>query len=79
MEEGRQVNYNVIHLNAGNDANGNPRRLYVLLKDQHIHKVWDEGYSGYNGVSPEWREDAKFAPSFVTTPKEYKRLRKIGA
>jgi len=40
-----------IHLNAGNDASGNPRRLYVIVDiGGAVHAVIDEGYNGQQAI-----------------------------
>lgn len=37
----------LIHLNAGNDVNGNPRRYYVQYSETgELLGVFDEGYKG---------------------------------
>lgn len=60
----------IIKLNAGNDRNGNPRRVFVELCGNIINRVHDEGYSGdikdYSGIE------------FATTPAEYRRLLRLG-
>lgn len=56
-----------VRLNAGNDRNGNPRRLSVLVHPDGDWRVADEGYAGaYN--------DCHRAPVFETTPKQYREL-----
>ena len=41
----------VIHLNAGNDRNGNPRRVFVLNHPKHgTLCAIDEGYSGVDAL-----------------------------
>lgn len=68
----------IIRLNAGNDANGNPRRVFVLLENNTITKVWDEGYQGSQAVPQEYqhilRENGY--DTFDTTPKQYRDLLK---
>lgn len=70
----------VIHLNAGNDANGNPRRCYVIMDaNLYVIDVIDEGYSGTRELEhrhPDLKPLAHSVPSFATTPKEYKSLMK---
>jgi hypothetical protein len=40
-----------IRLNAGNDSNGNPRRIYVVFDSTgKIVDAIDEGYSGINAL-----------------------------
>ena len=75
----------IIRLNAGNDRNGNPRRCYVLLAKESdgtgtkIVEAWDEGYSGYNSVPQMYRDMAPTAPTFDTTPSEYRSILKHNA
>ena len=58
------------HLQATNDVNGNPRRLWLLLDAQTgvIIKVANEGY---RGIPTEWH-DVPELPQVDTTPKFYK-------
>ena len=73
-----------IHLNAGNDRNGNPRRVYVVLNENGaIVDTIDEGYSGDSGVRKLRVDGEKVKMDFVfnrfeTTPKEYRELVKFG-
>ena len=53
-----------IHLDAGHDTNGNPRRVFVLLDEKGIHDVIDEGYRG----TPEAAE-GKVIMRIPTTPR----------
>ncbi len=68
----------LIRLDAGNDINGNPRRCYYRVDWERMrHKgphVWDEGYHGVNAVPSRLRLAAIHAPTFATTPKEYRAL-----
>ena len=41
----------VIHLNAGNDANGNPRRAFLVLYRNHVVGCVDEGYDGEQALN----------------------------
>lgn len=67
----------VFRLDAGNDTNGNPRRVYVTMLGGSVVRVYDEGYQGHHAVreGPE-RERARIAPTFATTPREYRNLLK---
>jgi hypothetical protein len=68
----------VIRLNAGNDRNGNPRRVYVVLDGGAILKAYNEGYSGFSSVLEDAAfELAKNAPTFATTPAEYRSILKL--
>jgi len=66
----------LISLNAGNDRNGNPRRVYVLLGNGHVKGVWNEGYAGIQAVPSDIRDGHPFPPSFRTTPAQYRELLK---
>lgn len=68
-----------IGLNAGNDTNGNPRRVWVVLQidgdSQHIIDAVDEGYQGFHRVK-EFYQDCIQGPMFRTVPAEYRALLK---
>lgn len=65
----------MIRLNAGNDRSGNPRRCYVHFGDSMtIRAVYDEGYSGSRCVPKRLWKAAQHAPTFETTPAEYRDL-----
>lgn len=69
----------LIRLDAGNDRNGNPRRVFVALGDQgEIVGAWNEGYHGTDAVPEELRPMARLAPTFRTTPGEYRALVRRG-
>lgn len=60
------------HIRAENDANGNPRRLWVFYRpDGIICKVIDEGYSGRPALCKGLVELAEINVG----PKEYRSLR----
>lgn len=65
----------MIRLNAGHTTNGNPRRVFVLISDTGLD-AWDEGYDGTAAVPDALRSAAATAPTFATTPKEYRALLK---
>ena len=44
-----------IKLNAGHDANGNPRRVYVIIDKGEIIGARAEGYNGYSALKSLWR------------------------
>jgi len=73
----------IIQLNAGNDRNGNPRRVFVALEDGEIVGTWDDGYRG-RGALPESLRGRWGGFSLVrgcrfdTSPSEYRRLVKLG-
>lgn len=68
----------LIRLNASNDRNGNPRRCYVAINQSgDIVGVWDEGYKGYGAVPEDLQDKAHMAPTFLTTPGEYRDCLKV--
>jgi hypothetical protein len=64
----------MLSLNAGNDTNGNPRRLYVLIRDGHIAGAWNEGYQGWGAVPKALQSLAQRAITVATTPGQYRSL-----
>lgn len=67
-----------IRLDAGNDTNGNPRRLFVVFsKAGTILETIDEGYNGNSEVRKKYPRHAD-GGTFATTPTEYRNLKKIG-
>jgi len=63
---------NIIKLNAGHDANGNPLKCYVLTEGSCRRMVYDEGYAGYNTVPIEYQEMAKNCYTVDTKPAVYR-------
>ncbi len=67
-----------IRFNAGNDTNGNPRRVFVVFNPRGtIVETLDEGYVGNHEVRAKYPKH-KDGGTFETTPKEYRNLVKIG-
>ena len=63
------------HLNAKNDTNGNPRRVFVVYaRDGEILDTIDEGYAG----TPGWLRKLPQLPGFVIAPAQYRELLKMG-
>jgi hypothetical protein len=64
-----------IRLNAGNDANGNPRRVYVLIDGDTgaIIDTQDEGYAGPDAYRDK-HPGAVESVTFMTTPGEYRAM-----
>lgn len=64
-----------IHLNAGHDVNGNPRRVYVVI-DRYgaIVATVDEGYSGTQALKDAGFPNVIHGPQFAITPGEYRDL-----
>jgi hypothetical protein len=66
-----------LHLNAGHDRNGNPRRLWVVLNaDGDIAAVFDEGYNGTGELIQHFPK-AIIALELDITPEQYKSLLKM--
>lgn len=62
-----------IRLNAGNDTNGNPRRVFVVLDPKRgIIDAVDEGYEGEEPLKRAHR--IRSLADFMTTPREYRGL-----
>lgn len=68
-----------IKLNAGNDKNSNPRRVFIVFnEDGRILKAIDEEYRG-DKVKKDIGADIPFGGTFITTPGEYRDcLRQFG-
>jgi len=74
----RRKVYTVLHLNAGHDTCGNPRRCYVCIgRDGQINNVVDEGFDGLAALwseYPELKDNPIYPVVLDTTPAEYRRL-----
>lgn len=73
-----------IHLNAGNDRNGNPRRAIVFMrhngKDASVVKVVNEGFQGVSGAIQAAGLDPRTTPvigRFDITPSQYRNVLKM--
>ena len=65
--------FSVIKLNAGNDINGNPRQVYIVLDQSQIIATYDIGYEGREAITNKHHKKAAGnARVFTTTPGEYK-------
>lgn len=65
----------VIRLNAGNDRNGNPRRVYLMIENGVIGGAFDEGYAGFHAVPNLQAQNlTAHCPTFATTPAEYRDI-----
>ena len=65
------------HLNAGNDVNGNPRRVFVVYTQAgHIFGTWDEGYVGTRVLPDNLRKLPQLA-TLTIKPAEYRALLKV--
>ena len=67
----------ILHLNAGNDTNGNPWRIFVVY-DQGgmIIDTMDEGYAGKGEIGIKFSK-VPITWQISTTPKEYRELLKM--
>ncbi len=63
----------IIRLNAGNNRNGNPRRVFVEISKGAITGTWDEGYDG-SGAIPARKRNKWSGLTIDTTPAEYRDL-----
>jgi hypothetical protein len=61
-----------IKLDAGNDTNGNPRRVFVIIdrKSGNMIDAIDEGYGGRQSLLDVY-PNAIEGPTYVTTPRQY--------
>lgn len=66
-------NRTIIRLNAGNCANGNPRRVFVYIVDGVVMAAYDEGYAGQQAIPDNLRGLYK-GTTFITTPAQYREL-----
>lgn len=66
----------IIHANAGNDTNGNPRRAFIVLGD-FGRRVFDEGYKGEQAVPQSIRDANAHGGTWTNlsiTPGQYRAL-----
>lgn len=50
-------NISILHLDAGHDPNGNPKRLYVLVEPGSVVAVVNEGYRGRAAIDDAFSHD----------------------
>jgi hypothetical protein len=67
----------LLRFNAGNDTNGNPRRIYAEIASGNVSRVWDEGFDGHQAVPAELQNAAKNCATLTVTPRQYRDLLKI--
>jgi hypothetical protein len=67
----------ILRFNAGNDTNGNPRRIFAEIASGQVSRVWDEGYEGHHAVPPNLRTAAANCTTLPITPKGYRDLLKL--
>jgi hypothetical protein len=61
----------VIKLRAPYDVNGNPRRVFVVMRGQDIVAAYQDDGRSWGSVPKRLREKAIQAPEFETTIHEY--------
>ncbi len=70
--------YAVLHLNAGNDGCGNPRRCFVCIgRDGSVIDTVDEEYNGYSALyanHPELQKNPVFPIELDTSVAQYRAL-----
>lgn len=65
-----------LHLDAGHDTNGNPRRCYVVFDDTgRIVETIDEGYQGNSLVKKRYPGSVNLG-TIATTPAQRRELLK---
>jgi hypothetical protein len=73
------MNVIALHMAAVNDANGNPRRVFVLIDAQtgEVREVVDEGHMG-TGALNEFRDKYTIieGPRFEVTPAAYRDFKR---
>ena len=71
-------NHTIAHMCGPQDANGNPRRIYVVNDvDTKKTTYYDEGYFGRSAVPYEMRKDSMDAGEMKITAGEYRHLRSM--
>lgn len=65
----------ILHLKATNDVNGNPRRLYLVVRTDGSADLYDEGYAGFFQI-PEQDRRAEVVNIDITN-KAYSNLLKV--
>jgi hypothetical protein len=66
----------IIRLNARNDVNGNPRRVFVILRAGRAVAAFDEGYAGTSAIPMAVRH-LYAGQTFDTTPTERRELLRL--
>ena len=72
------MNEVAIRLNAGNDSNGNPRRIFVVINpctDDIVDSI-DEGYIGTSGLFKKYPSVNYTGTTIDTSPSQYRELKK---
>lgn len=64
-----------VHLNAGNDRNGNPRRLFLVVDaGANVLAAVDEGFEGSAALERAGYKNLPTTDQISTTPSEYREL-----
>lgn len=66
--------YNVLHVRAPHDVNGNPRRAFMVLFHDGTHAFFDEGYLGESVIPADYRD--RVVTVVNVSVRELARLRK---
>ena len=67
------MKYYCIHLDAGHDRNGNPRRAYLIFDaNGNTLACLDEGYKGIGVIPDNIYKNMIILAHIKTTPKEYR-------
>lgn len=62
-----------VKLNARNDVNGNPRRLFLVMDSEGIIDAVEEGYLGIGALDNRYHGCPVLETLYIT-PGEYKRF-----
>ncbi len=79
LEKTKMNSMTTIRLNAGNDSNGNPRRVFVTLIGGEIEATYDENYRGVDAITKKSHREAYKGCTIKTSVSEYKELLTIGS
>jgi hypothetical protein len=72
--------FTAVKVNAGNDANGNPRRGWIILETRDgypvVDRFVDEGYLGARAVTAAgYPRELADAPELEIAGREYRKLK----
>lgn len=68
------MSYSVIKLNALNDVNGNPRRAYVVLRNNQVVRVVNDYYNDARSVLKRLYGESDEAIEIIVKPAALKEL-----
>lgn len=78
LYEQLHISHTFAKLNAGNDRNGNPRRIWVISNEEGKPLyAYDEGYLGRDCVPGSVRRAFDYAVCFDCTVRQYQMLLKL--